>query len=107
MPPARRVIGPTSSNIDRNGLVSSAAQVLTEDNIERIVPGKTTDKDVRSLLGRPGDINALGDGEVWEWRFKPEGFAPETLYVFFGRDGVVTKVTQVRDLVGGDRRGRR
>ena len=92
---------------DRNGRVGTTTQVLTEQNVDRIVPGKTSRGDVRSLLGRPGDINAAGDGEVWEWRFKPEGFAAETLYVFFGRDGIVADVTRVKDMVGGGRRGRR
>lgn len=92
---------------DRNRSVSSAVQALTENNIARILPGKTTNQDVRSLLRRPGDIQVLTDSEVWQWRIKPVGFAPETLYVFFGRDGVVTKLTRVQDFFGGSRRGGR
>lgn len=92
---------------DRNGVVRSSAQVLTEDNIKRLVPGKTTRAEVRELLGRPGDIYTFNDSETWEWRFKPEGFAPEMLVVFFGKDGTVAKVTRVMESVGGRQRGRR
>lgn len=90
-----------------NGVVRSAAQVLTEDNIKRLVPGKTTRAEVRAMLGRPGDVYVFDGSETWEWRFKPEGFAAETLVVFFGKDGVVTKVTRVMDFIGGRNGGRR
>lgn len=92
---------------DGNGIVRSTAQVLTEDNIRRLVAGKTTRAEVRELLGRPGDIYTFDGSETWEWRFKPAGFAPETLVVFFGKDGTVAKVTRVMDVVGGRQRGRR
>jgi hypothetical protein len=86
---------------DRDGVVRSTTQVLTEDNIKRLVPAKTTRAEVRELLGRPGDAYTFNGSETWEWRFKPEGFAPETLVVFFGKDGIVSKVTRVMDAVGG------
>jgi len=86
---------------DANGVVRSDAQVLTEDNIKRLVPGKTTRAEVRDLFGRPGDVYVFGGSETWEWRFKPVGFAPEMLVVFFGKDGVVSKYTRVMEVVGG------
>jgi hypothetical protein len=92
---------------DDNGVVRSDVQVLTEDNIKRLVAGKTTRAEVRELLGRPGDAYVFGDSEAWEWRFKPVGFAAETLVVSFGKDGIVTKVDRVMDAVGGRNRGRR
>ncbi len=92
---------------DGNGLVRSARQVLTEDNIHRLVPRKTTREETRNLLGRPGDVYEMNGSETWEWRFKPQGFAPEILVVYFGRDGMVNGVTRVPESVGGGRRGRR
>ena len=41
---------------DGNDLVRSAQQVLTEDNIHRLIPRKTTREETRNLLGRPGDV---------------------------------------------------
>ena len=49
----------------------------------------------------------MNGGEVWEWRFKPQGFAPEILVVYFGGDGLVSKVTRVAESVGESHRGRR
>ncbi len=92
---------------DGNGVVRSALQVLTEDNIHRLVPRKTTREETRSLLGRPGDVYEMNGSETWEWRFKPQGFAPEILVVSFDKDGLVSKVTRVMESVGGGRRGRR
>src|SRR5258708_1669249 len=92
---------------DGNGVVRSALQVLTEDNIRRLIPGKTAREETRNLLGRPGDVYEMNGSETWEWRFKPQGFAPEILVVSFGKDGLVAKVTRVMESVGGSRRGRR
>jgi hypothetical protein len=92
---------------DGNGVVQSAQQVLTEDNIRRLVPRKTTREETRNLLGRPGDVYEMNASETWEWRLKPLGFAPEILVVSFGKDGLVSKVTRVMESVGGGRRGRR
>ena len=92
---------------DGNGLVRSAQQVLTEDNIHRLIQAKTTREETRNLLGRPGDVYEMNGSETWEWRFKPLGFAPEILVVSFGKDGLLAKVTRVMESVGGSRRGRR
>jgi hypothetical protein len=92
---------------DGNGVVRSALQVLTEDNIHRLVPRKTTREETRNLLGRPGDVYEMNGSETWEWRFKPLGFAPEILVVYFGGDGLVNGVTRVPDSFGGGRTGRR
>jgi len=92
---------------DHNGVVRSAEQVLTVDNIHRLVPGKTTREETRNLLGRPGDVLKMNGKEVWEWRFRPFGFIPEILAVSFGEDGRVTDVARVPEPIGGSRRGGR
>ena len=92
---------------DRNGVVRSSAQVLTLDNIHRLVPGKTTREETRALLGRPGDVNMMNGKEVWEWRFRPFGFIPEVLAVSFGADGLVSDVARVPESIGGGRKGGR
>ena len=86
---------------DRNGVVQSAEQVLTLDNIRRLVPGKTTREETRVLLGRPGDVSMMNSKEIWEWRFRPLGFIPEILAVSFNADGVVTDVARVPEPIGG------
>jgi len=92
---------------DNSGIVQSVDQVLTLENISRLVPGKTTREETRELLGRPGDINMMNGKEVWEWRFRPFGFIPEILAVSFGGDGLVTDVARVPESIGGSNQGKR
>ena len=92
---------------DRNGVVRSSEQVLTLDNIRRLVPGTTRREETRELLGRPGDVSMMNGKEVWEWRFRPFGFIPEILAVSFGVDGVVTDVARLPESIGGSNQGRK
>jgi hypothetical protein len=92
---------------DSKGVVQSAEQVLTLENIGRLTPGKTTREETRELLGRPGEVNMINGKEIWEWRFRPFGFIPEILAVSFGRDGLVTDVARVPESIGGSNQGRK
>jgi hypothetical protein len=92
---------------DSRGVVQSAEQVLTLDNIRRLTPGKTTREETRALLGRPGEVSMMNGKEVWEWRFRPFGFIPEILAVSFGGDGLVTDVARVPESIGGSNQGKR
>lgn len=92
---------------DRKGVVRSAEQVLTLDNIRRLTPGKTTREETRELLGRPGEVSMMNGKEIWEWRFRPFGFIPEILAVSFGGDGLVTDVARVPESIGGSNQGKR
>lgn len=92
---------------DRAGVVRSVEQVLTLENMRRVIPGKTTREETRELLGRPGDVTMMNGKEVWEWRFKPFGFIPEILAVSFGADGLVTDVARVPESIGGSNQGRK
>ena len=56
--------------IDLARMVRSATQLLTEERLRRVVPGVTTDVQVRELLGKPRDITRFGDETAWEWRVK-------------------------------------
>lgn len=90
---------------DSTGVMRSAEQVLTVDNVRRLVPGKTTREETRELLGRPGEVSMMNGKEVWEWRFRPFGFIPEILAVSFGGDGLVTDVARVPESIGGSNKG--
>ena len=92
---------------DRDGVLRSAEQVLTLENMRRVIPGKTTREETRGLLGRPGEVSMMNGKEVWEWRFRPFGFIPEILAVSFGADGLVTDVARVPESIGGSNHGRK
>src|SRR5574341_1801632 len=52
-----------------DGKVKEVTQLLTDDQLMKVVPGKMTKADVRHLLGRPSEQSFTGAGTVWSWRF--------------------------------------
>lgn len=68
--------------------VKEVTQVLTEERLMSIVPGKTTKQDVRSLLGKPTDQSFYPTGTVWSWRYGSYS-GPGFLVVQFNRDNTV------------------
>jgi hypothetical protein len=57
--------------LDATGRVVRSEQVLTERHFTQINPGMGQD-DVRSVLGRPGEVDTLGRsrGVVWNYRYE-------------------------------------
>jgi hypothetical protein len=56
--------------------VKEVTQILTEDQLMKIVPGKMAKADARNLLGRPSDQTFTGAGTVWSWRYYRSGCSP-------------------------------
>jgi outer membrane protein assembly factor BamE (lipoprotein component of BamABCDE complex) len=75
--------------IGADGKVKEVTQLLREDQLEKVVPGKMTQADVRDLLGRPSDESTYSVGLTWSWRFKRVGVQPGYLVVSFNPDGTV------------------
>lgn len=71
-----------------DGAVKEVTQVLTEERLMSIVPGKTTKQDVRNLLGRPSDQSFYATGTSWSWRYSSYS-GPGYLVVQFNRDNTV------------------
>jgi hypothetical protein len=89
--------------IGADGRVKDVSQLLSEDQLAKLVPGKSTMADVRNLLGRPAhDITYLG-GPSWSWRFKRDGLQPGWLVVAFNPDGTVRDRFAVIDPTDGGR----
>lgn len=76
--------------------VSSSTQLLTQERLQRVVAGTTTDAEVKTLLGKPREIVVLGGETVWEWRV---ALPPEygTFVVRFNNKGVATGYNVLRD----------
>ena len=84
-----------------DGRVKEVVQVLTEERLARIVPGKTARPEVRQLLGRPSYEDTYGVGLTWSWRYKKGDVHPGHLVVTFGPDGIVTTKIAIIDLPRG------
>ena len=72
-----------------DGKVKDVTQLLTEDQLAKVVPGKTTRPEVRELLGRPADEAIYPVGVTWWWRYLRNGTSPGYLVVSFNPDATV------------------
>lgn len=81
-----------------DGRVISVEQRLSHEFIRKIVPKQTRSEEVLELLGPPyqRSDNPRKQREVWDY---PLLTSPErqTLFVEFGRDGVVQELYQLHD----------
>ncbi|MBI2295821.1 MAG: AI-2E family transporter [Betaproteobacteria bacterium] len=91
--------------IGGDGKVKEVTQLLTEERLRSIVPGRMSKADVRHLLGRPSDQSFLRTGTAWSWRFisSPQ---PGFLVVSFNPDNTVKETLVLLDPSEGDRRDR-
>lgn len=88
--------------IGTDGKVKEVTQLLTEEQLLGIVPGKMSKADVRHLLGRPSEESFYRTGTVWSWRFK-SGARPGFLAVSFNPDNTVKERMVLLDPSDGDR----
>jgi SmpA/OmlA family protein len=84
-----------------DGKFKEITQVLTEDNLAKIVPGKTTRSEVMQLLGAPSFEDQYGVGLTWSWRYKKGDVHPGHLVVTFGPGGIVTTKVAILDMPRG------
>jgi hypothetical protein len=91
--------------IGTDGKVKEVTQILTEDQMLKLVPGTMTKADARNLLGRPSDQTFTASGTVWSWRFMKFGVQPGFLTVRFNPDNTVMERIATIDPSGGSRSG--
>jgi len=72
-----------------DGKVKGVTQLLTEEQLDKVIPGSTTQADVRLLLGRPWEEATYMPGLTWTWRYLRIGSLPGWLIVTFNPDGTV------------------
>ncbi|MBB3259491.1 outer membrane protein assembly factor BamE (lipoprotein component of BamABCDE complex) [Paraburkholderia bannensis] len=83
-------------DIGPNGRLVAITQALTAENFAKVRIGMREDE-VRSLLGKPGQIAAyrLKQETVWSWKWLEGGVTPEAYFnVHFGPDGRVSTTSR-------------
>lgn len=85
------------------GKVKEVTQLLTDDQLMKVVPGTMTKADVRHLLGRPSDQTFTRAGTIWSWRFRRQGTQLGWLTVRFNPDNTVYERIATIDPTGGSR----
>lgn len=83
--------------IGADGKVKEVTQLLTDEQLMKVVPGTMTKADVRRLLGRPAKEETYRAGTVWSWRFMRDGIQPGYLTVTFNSDGTVKERVAIID----------
>jgi hypothetical protein len=89
--------------IGNDGRVKEMTQILTEERLMSLTPGKTTKPEVRHVLGRPSDTSYPGTGEAWSWRYNIGGTQLGYLVVSFNPDNTVRERMLVLDHASGSR----
>jgi SmpA / OmlA family len=84
--------------LDGSGRVREIRQVLDENNFSRIEIGKSTQDDVRHLIGGPGSRGAFprSGGEWWDYRYIDHAMKMR-LYVVFDDAQRVRELVRVLD----------
>jgi len=88
------------ARIDRDGRLIAIEQRLTDENVGRIVPGKTRVDEVRELFGPPyTDMNFQRmQREILEYRMRSDSSpVPYAVYVQASPDGIVREVYKLSD----------
>jgi hypothetical protein len=82
-----------------DGKVQAVEQVLSEANFPKLIPGQTTSRDAREVLGPPSRVirSARQQREIWEYPYYNAMQTPYLLYVQFSGDGVLREVLTLRD----------
>jgi len=80
--------------LSSDGVVQSVEQVLTVENLAKLVPGVTRDSEVKEVLGPPWRITRLDRQErnVWEYRMYGQEQDDYNLYVQLSDDDTVREV---------------
>lgn len=94
----------------REGVMQDIEQRLTEQNLAKLVPGATTTKDARELLGPPWRTshNYIQHRDVWDYRMYNLSRIEYNLYVQFSDDGLLREVVFLEDRkASGSSRGKR
>jgi len=83
-----------------DGTVISVDQVLTRENWSRVVTGKTTSKEVRELLGPPGEVghSRATDGDQWTYHVMNDNRLHLLIYDL-SPSGVVAKSALMLDQI--------
>jgi SmpA/OmlA family protein len=80
-----------------DGRVKDVTQLVTEEQLDKIVVGKTTRDEVRRLLGRPAEETVYHVGPTWYWRFLRTGTSTGYLVVTFDSAGIATSKIATQD----------
>jgi outer membrane protein assembly factor BamE (lipoprotein component of BamABCDE complex) len=98
--------GPRPASIpDRSGYERD----YSDASLAKLVPGKTTQAEVETLLGQPWrttNFAKIGEGkpedepEVWEWRGQGSENDPYRVHVEFNQQGIVTNVAKISESTG-------
>jgi len=81
--------------------VKDVTQLLTDEQLQKVVPGTMTKADVRHILGKPSEQTFAAAGTVWSWRFRRDGVQPGFLTVRFNPDNTVFERIAIIEPSGG------
>lgn len=89
--------------IDSGRVVRSSEQLLTHARLYQVMAGKSTEKEVHALLGKPSEITRYANHSAWSWRVNLQPTLGH-FAVQFDRNGIAQGTLIVTDFqADGDR----
>ena len=89
-----------SVRLGSDNRVKSVTQLVTEEQLDKVVVGKSSKAEVRQLLGRPAEETVYYVGPTWYWRFIRNGISPGYLVVTFDQSGTAASKIAIIDMPG-------
>lgn len=86
-----------SVRLGADGKVKSVMQLVSEEQLEKVVVGKSSKTEVRRLLGRPAEETVYHVGPTWYWRFIRNGISTGYLIVTFDSASIATSKIAIMD----------
>jgi len=82
-----------------DGVVRGIEQRLTVENLQKLVAGESTARDVRALFGPPGYVTRLErqQRDVWQYAMKNEVDFDYSLVLQYSYDGILREALFLRD----------
>lgn len=86
-----------AARIGKDGKLLALEQRLTAENLARIEPGKSTEAEVRAILGPPWRIDPFPRRQRDAWTYSAQDVTPQQYVVQFSKDGVVRERFSIDD----------
>jgi len=86
-----------------DGKVKSVTQVLTEEQLDKVVVNKTTKDEVAVMFGPRYEEVVYLPGLTWTWKYNKGGIQPGWLVVAFNPDNTVLYKIALLEPSGGSR----
>jgi hypothetical protein len=86
-----------AARIGKDGKLVALEQRLIPENLAKVEPGKSTEQEVRAILGPPWRIDPFPRQQRTAWTYAAQGMNPQQYIVQFSSDGIARERFSIDD----------